>query len=182
MIEPVYCYFDYCVLVVTVSTRGMAMSDSERVTVRNSSMPEDRLTRSIVVQIRSLNDLSRIPHPRLMPSNTVVELLLSGLEPDERTAFEQKLSTQLRACGCNEGSIAVSLVILATICAGVFGVFRPFVLTDWIAVLAIVLLGSLVGKVTGLTLAHWRARRIAQEIRSTVLARGGQWPTSSAAF
>jgi hypothetical protein len=125
------------------------------------------------IRVASLEDLRRLPPPRLVPANSRVELALPVLDAFQREYYERRLSRELAACGCREGSIAVLLYCAAVPLLAFLGMLSLRTVTAWIVLFVGLLAVSISGKIIGLTIAAARLRRLADELASIVRESGG---------
>jgi hypothetical protein len=100
---------------------------------------------------------------------TVRRVRLGGPLADER--LEKRLNDAYFACGCDTGSIAVSLTLAACVAGGVVthlhGAFGPWHIAGYLAAAAIA------GKTLGLAAARIRLRRITRRLRARLAAPPG---------
>src|SRR5438874_2429846 len=77
--------------------------------------PADGDTRRavIVVRLSTMEDLDRLPPPRLAHATVRVEIALPQLTNAQRRHFEPRLAKQLAACGCREGHIGLLVYVAA---------------------------------------------------------------------
>jgi hypothetical protein len=122
--------------------------------------------RGQLFSVSRVEDLRKLPSPRLAPARVSVRLALPGLNDQRRTEFERRLAQQLAACGCNEGSVAVLLYVATVPALAIAGPLAPASALGWVALFAGLLGASLLGKVAGLTVARLRLRRVVAEIES----------------
>lgn len=117
--------------------------------------------------VETLDDLRRLPHPRLAPAQVEVDIRLDGIEEARRTELERRMARELEACGCREGSIAVLLYGGVVPLLVVLGLLVPGTALGWVALVVGVLAASLLGKVGGLTLAQFRLIQVAREVEAS---------------
>ena len=122
--------------------------------------------------METLEDLRRLPPPRLAPARVRVELALPELADDERRAFEKRLTDELAACGCSEASIALLVYVIAAGALLWFGLLSPGSWLGWVALVLGMAVASMAGKIAGLVHANVRLRRIAAEVMRVVQVQG----------
>jgi hypothetical protein len=118
--------------------------------------------------VATLDDLRRLPPPRVVPAQVEVDIRLDGIEGAHRAELERRMARELAACGCREGSIAVLLYAGIVLLLAVLGPFAPDTAFGWVAIVAGVLAASMLGKVLGLALAQVRLMRVAREVEATL--------------
>lgn len=127
-----------------------------------------------VIDVDTLEELRRLPHPRLAPPRTKVKLSLAGLSDDERQLYERRLGAQLAACGCNEGSVALLLYLAVAIPLAIWGPLAPLSGWGWAALVVGTVVAMIAGKVLGLVVADLRLRRISTEIERRLKLGGAR--------
>jgi hypothetical protein len=132
-------------------------------------MSERGLTRQDRFSVGALEDLRRLPAPRLAPARVEVEITLDGMEDARRAELERRLARELSACGCREGSIAVLIYAVVAPLLIVVGPLAPDSALSWVAIVGGVLAASVLGKVIGLALAHVRLLRAAADVEAAFL-------------
>jgi len=125
-----------------------------------------------LIKVETLDDLRRLPPPRLAPARVRVELALPGLADDERRTFEKRLTDELAACGCSESSIALLIYFITAGALVWFGPLAPGSWLGWVALVLGMALASMAGKIAGLVHANVRLRRIAAEVMRAVQVQG----------
>lgn len=121
--------------------------------------------------VATLEDLRRLPHPRVAPGLVEVDITLDGIEDDRRADLERRMARELAACGCREGSIAVLLYAAIVPMLAILGIVAPSSVLGWVAIVGGILVASMVGKVLGLALAQVRLRRVAREVEAAAAVR-----------
>ena len=120
----------------------------------------------VIVAGREDLDLLRHHVRRLVRPRLTVSLSLPIAEL-RRTRIEWRINRDLAACGCNEGTIA-GLLYLVAVPAFVMGRYIPHSIANWSLALC-GFIGALVfGKSTGLLLARWRLNRTLASIERLV--------------
>lgn len=118
-----------------------------------------------------LEDLDQLWFRRGVIRPVEVRLAIPGLDEARRIELEARLSHQLRACGCGEGSAAASLYVVLVPLLVLTGTLGQVSVAGWIALAAGLLAVLFAGKVLGLALARRRLTRAVAEVERLVLDR-----------
>lgn len=111
--------------------------------------------------------------PRALPSSIPIMIDDPTLTLDERTSWERRLTTLNNACGCHEGALGLAaafpiLFALALSSQPGLGLFEP----GWLALLlALPLVGAIIGKALGLAVGRFRLRRAVAALGAVMDAR-----------
>jgi len=124
-----------------------------------------------VVNVTTADDLERILAADRRHAHRVV-LALDALAPEERIAWERRINSNFRACGC--GSAALALVA-AFLVGGAVAVFHHELLTQRPLVVSAVgllmLLAALgLGKAAGLWIARVRLRSAVASLQRRIVS------------
>jgi hypothetical protein len=109
--------------------------------------------------LAGVKDLHRSPYSRVR-----VRLVLPRDAPADPAELERRLGRLQSACGCDEGTIAGLLYLIAVGLGFALGPISPGSLGAWGGLVAGLLASLLAGKVIGLALARWRTRSLLSRI------------------
>jgi hypothetical protein len=106
--------------------------------------------------------------PRLSPP---VEIIAPELEAPARIALERDVARYLRTCGCNEGTIAGLIYIVAIPALMFMDWLAPTSVLDWIGVCAGLIGTLLAGKLAALGVARLHLNRTLHRVRRILAMR-----------
>lgn len=105
-----------------------------------------------------------------------IVLHITGMDEAERAAWEKRLNSHLKECGCRTGAVAALLLaagVLGHALVGATNLSALAVLSTAVKVLLALFIGGALGKLSGLYAAKLRLRRSCTDLlrRMSVLVR-----------
>jgi hypothetical protein len=104
--------------------------------------------------------------PRSRFSRVRIRLVLPREAHADGEELERRLVKQQSACGCDQGSLAGVLYLVAMGVGLALGLVSPGSILAWGALVAGLFVALLAGKMIGLAFARWKTRSLLSELAS----------------